>query len=187
MKTHRQRLPGSFAGTLEAYTYPDALFEDILTQRQLPTFGLSYRIQTATGYKVHLVYNLKIPRGEISHNQTEAGSFKWDFTTLPVLVPGARSSAHLVVDTSLAYSWTVDALYDILYGTDAVGASLPSPATVLDLFEVNSILQIIDNGDGTWTAIGPDSVIEMLDSTTFQIDWPSAVYIDAETYTIHSL
>lgn len=150
-------------------------------------FGLSYRIRTHKGYKIHLVYNLKIPRGEISNNQMEAGSFRWDFTTLPVSVPGARNSAHLVVDTSQAYSWTVDALCDILYGTEAVGASLPSPATVLNLFEENSILQIIDNGDGTWTAIGPDTIIQMLDSTTFQINWPSAVYIDSDTYTIHSL
>lgn len=187
VKTNQRRSSGSFSGTIQAFTYPDELFSDGLTQRQIPSFGLSYRIQSAVGHKIHLVYNLKIPRGEISYNQNEVGAFQWAFTTFPVLVPGAKSSAHLVVDTSQAYSSTVDALYDILYGTEAFDASLPSPEIVLDLFEENSILQIIDHGDGTWTAKGPDSVIQMLDSTTFQIDWPSAVYIDAETYTIHSL
>jgi hypothetical protein len=81
----------------------------------------------------------------------------------------------------------MEALEDVLYGTDDESPRLPSPEEVFEIFEENAILRIIDNGDGTWTAIGPDSAIEMLDSETFEITWPSAVYIDADTYTISSL
>lgn len=187
MKVHQRHSVGSFSGTIQAFTYPDVLFADILTQRQIPTFGLSYRITTDKAHHIHLVYNLKIPRGEISYNQSDAGNFSWPFTTLPMFVPGAKPSAHLVITTSLAYSWTVAALESVLYGDESRAATLPDPSEVFDIFEENSILQIIDHGDGTWTARGPDSVIQMLDSTTFSINWPSAVYIDADSYTIHSL
>jgi len=92
-----------------------------------------------------------------------------------------------VVSADTAYSSAVSDLEDVLYGTATSDPHLPTPDEVLAIFEANSILQIIDNGDGTWTAIGPDDAITMLDANTFQIDWPSAVYIDANFYTIHSL
>lgn len=187
VKTRLRRRPGSFSGTIEAYSYPPSFYDDILTQRRRPTLGMSYRIRKGDFYYVHLIYNLEIPRGEISRGQSEAEPFRWSFSTLPVLVPGAMLSAHLVVDTSLAYSWTVDALFNILYGTEAADARLPTPSEVLEVFESNSILRITDHGDGTWSAEGPDSVVYMTDDTTFEINWPSAVYIDADTYTVHSL
>lgn len=187
VKTRVRRRSGSFAGTIEAYSYPPSFYDDYLTQRRRPALGMSYRIQKTGGSEVHLVYNLQIPRGEISRKQNESGTFRWDFTTLPVLVPGAKLSAHLVIDTSLAYSWTVSALLDILYGTAAAAPRLPSPSEVMDVFESNSILRITDHGDGTWSAEGPDSVVYMTDDTTFEINWPSAVYVDEDTYTVHSL
>jgi hypothetical protein len=58
---------------------------------------------------------------------------------------------------------------------------------VLEMFESGAILRIVDHGDGTWTATGPDEAIKMLSSTMFEITWPSAIYIDTETYKISSL
>lgn len=187
VKTYQKHTTGDSAGIIEAFTYPDEFYTHSLTETRIESFGVSYRVQKADSYEIHLIYNAKIPRGEISHNQSEIDPFRWAFTTLPVSVPDAKPSAHLIIKVDTAYSWTVEALEEVLYGSDAENPRLPEPAEVFQIFEDNSILQIIDHGDGTWTAKGPDDVVKLLDPTTFEIDWPSAVFIDATSYTIHSL
>lgn len=187
VKTHFRRRVGEFSGSIEAFTYPESFYEDVLSQRRPKNFGLSYRISSLKGSKIHLVYNVLISPVGISYKQMETETFQWDFTTLPIPVPGARRSSHLVIDTTKAYPSTVTNLENILYGSDVETSRLPLPEEVLNIFELNSIVRVIDNGDGTFSVTGPDDVIQMLDSTTFQIDWPSVVYIDEATYTISSL
>ena len=186
VKSRHRRNLGFLDGTIEAISYPNSFYSDILVQKRAKPFGMSYRTKTADSYKIHLVYNVLVSPSAYVH-RTSVETYSWSFTSLPVDIPYAVKSAHLIIEAKTAYSWTIAALEDVLYGTDEAEASLPLPTEIFDIFEANSILQIIDNGDGTWTAIGPDDVITMLDSTTFQIDWPSAVYIDANSYTIHSL
>ena len=187
VKTSSRRRTGGFSGTIEAFTYPPSLDDHIFSRDRLKSFGLSYRVPTQTRYKIHLVYNVRFSPEGILRKQSETASFSWNFTTKPVSVPEAKASAHLIVDTDKAYSWTVSSLEDLLYGNESGAPRLPSPAEVFEVFEENSILRVIDNGDGTFTVDGPDSAIQMLDLTTFQIDWPSAIYIDASTYKISSL
>lgn len=183
VKTRRRRRVGEFSGTIEAFTYPDSFFEDVLTQRRQKGFGLSYRV----GDKIHLVYNILVGPTTLNSQQLDTEPFSWDFTSLPVSVPGVRMSAHLVVDASKAYSWTIASLEDILYGSESTTPRLPLPEEVLNIFDINSILKVTNNGDGSFTVEGPDDVIQMLDPTTFQITWPSAVYINGESYTLSSL
>lgn len=183
VKSRRSRRLGEFSGTIEAFTYPPSFFEDVLTQRRQRGFGLSYRVKD----KIHLVYNILVSPSSFNAQQDSVDPFSWNFTTMAVLVPGGRKSAHLVVDTAQAYSWTVAALEDVLYGSESSTPRLPLPKEVLDIFDVNSILKVTDNGDGSFTVEGPDDVIQMLDPTTFQITWPSAVYIDEDSYTLSSL
>jgi len=142
---------------------------------------------TKTHYRLHLVYNVLFSPEGFSHEQSPVTSHSWGFTTLPIDIPGAKRSAHLIVETSIAYSWVIEILEDILYGTEGNAPRLPLPEEIVDIFETNAILQIIDNGDGTWTAIGPDSVVYLTDPDTFEISWPSAVYIDADSYTVSTL
>lgn len=186
-KISQKRGRGHFSGTIDAITYPPSFYEDVLMQRRAKPFGMSYRVMTNVGYKIHLVYNILLSPSPYLYQTKGVDAHSWSFTTRPLPVPESALSAHLVIDSSQAYSWTLQALEDALYGTDADGARLPTPQEVFDIFEENSILQIIDNGDGTWKAIGPDSVVSMIDSTSFQISWPSAVYIDSVTYSVHSL
>lgn len=136
---------------------------------------------------IHLIYNVVFGPSPTMYKQSETTPFRWPFSSTPREVPGAARTAQLIVNTAVAYPTTVVNLEDILYGTTETDPRLPEPQEVLDVFEENSILRIIDNGDGSWTAIGPDSVIVMLDATSFQITWPSAIYIDSETYRINSL
>lgn len=187
VKNRSRRNRGSFAGTIEAFTYPDSFYENVLIQERRQDFGLSYRVLNGENYKIHLIYNISISPAGISRKQFDIDPFAWDFTTTPLDIPGAKSSSHLIIDSSKAYPWTIAALEDILYGSDAMSSRLPLPLEVLSIFDDNSILKVVDNGDGSFTVTGPDEAIEMLDSTTFQITWPSAIYIDETSYTISSL
>lgn len=183
IKAKRTQRVGEFSGSIEAFTYPHSFFEDVLSQRRQKGFGLTYRVKD----KIHLVYNVLAGPSSFNYQQSDSEPFSWSFTTMPIPVPGARMSAHLIVDATKAYSWTVTSLEDVLYGTESTTPRLPLPEEVLNIFDINSILKVTDNGDGSFTVEGPDDVIQMLDPTTFQITWPSAVYIDGESYTLTSL
>lgn len=187
VKTHYRRKVGYFAGTIEAFTYPDSFYESVFVQRRAKVFGLSYRVLTHSSYKIHLVYNVMVMPSSLSRQQDEAEHFSWDFTTMPVSLPDGTKSAHFVIDASIANAAAITALESLLYGSDIETPRLPMPEEILTLFEDNATLRVTDNGDGTFTVTGPDSAIQMLDSTTFQITWPSAVSIDADSYRISSL
>lgn len=178
---------GEFIANVEAFTYPPTFLSSTITSLRRTYFGLSYRIKTNQGYQIHLVYNALATLSERQRQQNEITTFSWLLSSRGVLVPKASAVAHLVIDSAQAYSSTISALEDLLYGAEGSSAQMPSPTEVLDVFEENSILRIIDNGDGTWTAIGADDIVMMTGATTFAIDYKTAVYIDANTYTIHSL
>lgn len=196
-----QKLNDSFAATINAYMYPQEFevhdgFDTRATGQKREPFGFSYRTTWVDDndnvhYKIHLVYNaLATPSKKTYDSEgedVEIADFSWDITTTPMEIPSAGVSAHLIIDTSKAYSWTLEALENILYGDDDTEPRLPSPEEVLAIFDMNSILKITDHGDGTWSAEGPDEIVSMLDATSFQIDWPSAVYIDTESYIVRSL
>lgn len=195
------RTSEGFAGTIEAVTYPDEFepydgYSEIASAQNRIEFGFSYRVMIDSGpdYKIHLVYNV------LSHpsannwssltDKSDINTFSWDFSSRPNQIPGSVATSHLIIDSTIAYASVLSDLEDLLYGTDITDPSLPSPADVIAIFEANSILQIIDNGDGTWTAISQDAypdIITMTDSTTFEIDWLSAVFIDTDSYTLTSL
>lgn len=191
-KYRNQLKPSNFSGTISAFTYPDE-FEPynglvgFISGQPRDSFGFSYR----TNNELHLVYNAMagVSNDEYSSLGSTASpvAFQWDFTTLPVDIPYGRPSAHLVIMLDYANADAMSDLEAVIYGNDTNDPSLPDPSDVLEIFESHTTLRITDNGDGTWTADGPDDVITMLDSNTFQIDWPSAVFIDATSYTIRSL
>lgn len=180
VKVVNQRSEDSFSASVFTFALPSSF-------RPREEFGFSYRVMTAAGYKIHIVYNAMAIKPGQAYGQTEISPLKVDISTRPMAILGAKPSAHLIVDTSVAYSWALEAFEDILYGSDMVDSRLPSPEELVELFEVNSILRVIDHGDGTFTITGPDEAIQMLDDTTFQITWPSAVIVDEESYTIGSL
>jgi hypothetical protein len=187
LKVRSGRRPGEFAGTIEAYSYPESFYEDQLLAKRPSAFHFSYRTKTATGYKIHIVYNAVLKSTSKQYRQEKVEPFSYEFTTKPNHIPGAGPSAHLIIDTTIAYPGVVSIVEDRLYGFIHADPIFPSPQDVFDIFEENSILKVIDHGDGTFTVTGPDEAIQMLDPTTFEITWPSAMYIDSESYTIRSL
>lgn len=197
------RTSDGFSGTINAITYPDEFepydgLDVISTAQKRLEFGFSYRtlIEGGPDYKIHLVYNATAQPSSNSwaslSDKTDPQAFSWQFVTRPNKIPGSTASAHLIIDSSIAYADTMSQLEAMLYGDDTKMPMLPTPTQVIEIFEENAILRIIDNGDGTWTAISQDDtdypgIITMTDSTHFVIDWTSAVIIDTNTYSLTSL
>jgi hypothetical protein len=202
-KFRQQRRSGSFSAKITAFTYPKEFteydgFSDIgLAQQGRKMFNLTYRTRLGSdsnpddSYLIHLVYNAVVspasPTYTTAGSSVQPANFEWNLETIPEFLPSGEMTAHLVVNTQMAYSWAVEQLEEILYGTGWSDPRFPTISEVLEIFENGSILKITDHGDGTWTADGPDEAIQMLSDTEFEITWPSAVWIDTDTYSISSL
>jgi hypothetical protein len=199
--------PTEFEGTLEAFTYPDqfdvcqgtvvALSGLMVTNQGQLAFGLSYRTLIGNdlegidkGYKIHLVYNaLAEPtarQGSTMDDSPNPENFSWKITALPPTFTGYRNTAHFIIDSRSTDPLALTAIENVLYGTESLTARLPLPDELFDIFATNSSFVVVDNGDGTWTATGTDFEVHMTGPTTFQIDTPAAVFIDADTYTLTS-
>lgn len=202
-KFRQQRQSESFEAKLTAYTYPkefrgyDGLAEVGHAQQRRRPFNLSYRTRVGNdesrdfSYLIHLVYNAVASPSSPSFSSIGTGvdavPFEWNITTIPDFLPSGEAASHVIVNPQIAYPWAVKQLEDLLYGSPDSESRFPTMHEIVQLFEDTSILRITDHGDGTWTADGPDEVIQMLTADMFEITWPSAVYIDSTTYRISSL
>lgn len=196
-----------FAATIEAYTYPnefeacdgsEEIFNGLfLTQRPRQSFGLSYRTKIGNdvsglehGYKIHLVYNaLAAPSNRVNSTVDDSvnpETFNWSISTRPIFVPGYKPTSHFVVDSRFTDPLVLADLEAVLYGSDMETPHLPTQEELFNLFAAYSGFVVVDNGDGSFTVTAPDEVLVMLDATTFEITWPSAIYIDDVSYTLSS-
>lgn len=183
-----QRL-GTYSATLEAFTYPDSF------QPGVP-FHLSYRtlvgndISQDFGYRIHIVYNVLAESSDNNYvtmgDDISPVNFSFNLTTTPRPFSKYCASSHVIVDSRYVHEETLAELEDFIYGKDGSDPTLPTIDDISTIFDNNAVLIITDNGDGTWTAEGPNSMIQMLDETTFEIDSPSGVYVSPTTYTIQS-
>lgn len=203
-KFRQQRQSESFSAKLSAYTYPQefqeydgqALIGHIQQRRKM--FNLSYRTTVGNDFSpdsshlIHLVYNAIASPTSRGYSTIGAGSqtslFEWQLETVAEFLPSGESSAHIVINTAIAYPWAVAAFEDIIYGSSSTEPRFPSINEVITLFENASILRITDNGDGTFTADGLDDIVKMIGTNLWQIGpWPSVVQIDTHTYHLSSL
>jgi len=145
-----------FQATIEAFSSPPefAVCEGMaqiqnglfVTQQPRKSFGLCYRTLIgndtegdAKGYKIHVVYNaLAAPaaktRSTMSSGSVEPSKFSWALTTLAPPLAGKRPTAHLVIDTRYTPEALLASVEDILYGSAALSASLPTPQELYALF-----------------------------------------------------
>jgi len=198
--------PGDFSGKLKAWTYPDE-FDSVsgiaevssgLQYYEQPpkSFNLSYQtrvsndIDSELGYKIHLLYNLLAKPDQSSFNTLsdeakEPTEFGWSLTGTPPPLTGFRPTVHVVVDSTKTDPETLQAIEDIIYGTATTNPRFPTIDEIRALFDVYGILVIIDNGDGTWTAIDQaGDYITMNNPTQFTINNADATYLDATTYEV---
>lgn len=201
--------PGDFLAKLKAFTYPDE-FDDVngivtpapgLSYHEQPpkSFNLSYRTKigndvdgTDHGYKIHILYNLlAVPDSKsyetLQGSDISAVEFSWALTGTPVRATGLRPTVHISVDSTKTPPDILRMLETILYGSDTEEPSLPPISEIGQIFGFLGALIIINNGDGSWTAVDEsDTYITMVDPTTFQIDGADATYLDSVTYQISS-
>lgn len=90
-----------------------------------------------------------------------------------------------MIDSTKTDPDTLQAIEDMIYGTPTTDPRFPSIDELRSLFTIYGILVIIDNGDGTWTAIdSANDYISMDSPTQFTISNADATYLDATTYTV---
>lgn len=116
-------------------------------------FGLSYRTLVGNdidgqehGYKIHLIYGATASPSEKNYSTVnespEAMTLSWELSTTPVAVPGFKPTAHLEVDSTKADADKMQALEDILYGTESQEARLPMPEEVMTLMGGQATLSV---------------------------------------------
>lgn len=194
--------PGDFSADLKAFTYPDefdainGIVEDdgvFYHDQRITSFGLSYRTKigndvsgTDHGYKLHILYNLRANPSDASYEsigeRADPLVFNWRLSGVPVSTLNHKPTCHISIDSTKIDPVLLSVFEAKLYGTEDTDPELPP------LYELVTIedLTIVDNADGTWTAIGPEELITMVDSTTFEISGANAEYLDADTYEISS-
>lgn len=181
IKTVSHRSEDSYSASIECFTYPDMLLD-----RRRP-LNFTYRTQTNKGYEIHLVYNALFQTPAGNYTQRDPSPFSISAWTKPNPMPMQFApTAHVIVDSTLTYSGALTAFETLLYGDELQEPRLPLPEELVDLFDINALYQVIDNGDGTFTLDAPDEVFEWLSATEFSADWPNAVYLDSDTYVVRN-
>jgi hypothetical protein len=202
---------GDFSATLTAITYPDEFVEldgygflrqGMYVGNQLPkTFSLSYRTQIGNdvdghvaGYKIHVVYNLTAIPNDRTYDSVGADispiEFEWDISSVPQDVPGFRPTSHIIFDTIDLEPDLLTFIEEKLYGSENVDPSLISISDLISYMYTWARMEIVDNGDGTWTAItqfDEDIEFDVLDNKLFTILNANAIYLDSETYQISNV
>lgn len=170
----QQRASESFAAKISAITFPrefaeyDGLVLAGHKQQTRKMFGFSYRTMVTndlgeSSYLIHIVYNAVVSPSQVDYRTgggpVNASAFNWDLNTIPEILPDGSFSAHVVINTSIAYPWALTALENALYGTETFEPRMPSILEVIEIFETASYLRITDHGDGTWTADAASGII----------------------------
>lgn len=162
-----------FAGTIEAFTYPDEFEACDGTKELLPgvtigqqnrqEFGFAYRTKVGNdtegqdyAYKIHLVYGALAAPSERAYatvnDSPEAMALSWEFSTTPVEVTDAKPTATLVIDSRSVPAAALTAIEDVLYGTAANPARLPLPDEVVSIISAaggSSAARISSESDAT--------------------------------------
>lgn len=146
----------TFAGTIEAYTFPDefmacdgAIEEAAgfsLGQQPRAVFGLCYRTWFGSDvagsqayYKLHIIYGCRATPSEVArasiNEGAEAVDFSWEFETTPVSVTGYNSVSKITISSKDILPADLAAIESQLYGDDVgpITANLPLPDALIAL------------------------------------------------------
>lgn len=201
--------PGDFAGKLKAFTYPDefdsvngigTVVEGFEVYEQPPkSFNLSYRSRIGNdiagmdyGYKIHILYNVIANPDTYSFDTLDDSGgkpveFGWTLTGVPEKVDRHRPAVHITIDSTKTPPEILTLIENQLYGTSSMSPTLPTIQQISEYFGYLGALIIVDNGDGTWTAIDESNgYIIMLNDTTFQIENADAEFTVYPEYQISS-
>ncbi|WKW86810.1 major tail protein [Gordonia phage Conley] len=200
---------GDYKATLKAFTYPEEfeIYDGVMQSSngifvtgQIPTgtFHLSYRSMigndidgVSSGYKIHVLYNLTAKPSNKKYStingDESAFEFSWDLSSVPVEGLNLRPSSHIIFDTTKMHEIAIFDVEQTLYGTDTTEPSVKSIDEFETMTTMAAQIDIVDNGDGTWSASGSDYFIKQnMAAGLFTIKEAYAVYLDEVTYEISS-
>ena len=156
LKIGNRTSPEQFEATIEAFTYPlefercDGTYRTDnglgITQQRRKQFGMTYRSLVGNdisglshGYKLHILYNLKAEPSDHGYqtltDASEPATFSWKVTSRAVQILGHRPTAHFIVDSRSTPASLMEALENILYGTETQPPTLLSAGELLFLFD----------------------------------------------------
>lgn len=115
-------------------------------QQNRKAFGLCYKTILGNdtngndnGYKLHFIYGAKAAPTERGYttisDSPEPITLSWEITTTPVAVAGFKPTATLTVDSTKVEETKLNALLDVVYGSDDKEASLPLPDAILTIIK----------------------------------------------------
>lgn len=204
IKFNDSQTTGDFAATLKAITFPEEFqaYEGIYESstglyvdgQANKLFNLSYRTLIGSdmdgdaGYKIHILYGLiAIPEPPTYTTIAEKPSilqFSWKLVGTPQDADRFRPTSHVIVDSRYTNPYLLAPIEEMLYGSDAKDALLPTLSDLVYYVDQWDLIEITDNHDGTWGAVGPDEMVVLLDDTTFQISNIDVEWLDTNTYKI---
>lgn len=191
-RIHISQETGTFEGKISAYTYPDAFSEynGYSERNEYRRFGFAYRTQHGLdSYKLHLVYNLLVRDDTRSWAtlgvRPEPSLFAWGIYSSSEPVPGASPAARLTLEAPRDPS-VLSEIEDILYGTEVTEPRLPGPAEIIELYEAATLLRITYHSDGSYTATGPDDMVQVLEDGRFEINAPTAFLLNPDIFIVNS-
>lgn len=164
----------TYSGKIECYTYPSFLDEG-------DSFigDLSFRTEVEGGYYLYLLYDCSIFFESHSGYETminvAPSTFKWGVLGLINPDGTTRDPIRVRIDSRLADSEAMSIVEEILKGSEDSPPRIPSIKEIEQILQINATLIVTDNGDGTYKAEGPDSVVYKTSETEFAISWPSVV------------
>lgn len=190
-------LIGGFSADISAITYPEEFmpydgYDDIRTGQGRRYFDLSYRTMQSDGdYKIHLVYNAVATPSDKNYSSldgsVESTLFSWNLTTKSTLIPDAKASSHLVIDSKYTNPGALEAIEKIIYGDDTSTAYMPSITDLLAIFEEYAIFKVIELGSGIWRMVGPDDAFQNFGSHVWNVSYPSIKQLSDHLYNAKSL
>ena len=191
--------PRDWKGNLTAYTYPDEFAELIgiaelgdglyVDSQASGRFDLSYRTMVSAPavdmkqhYKIHLIYKVMASldgfTNETLSSATKPTEFGFGLSAVPVMAPGIRPTAHIILDTRKMDDVTIASLESMLYGDADSDPTVPTIEELVNLLKFPDEVVVVYNEDGTWTATGSNENIYMLDNHGhFQIDSVNAEWV----------
>lgn len=191
-RIHISQESGDYEARISAFTYPDVFaeyngFADVEEYRR---FGFSYRTQLGPdAHRIHLVYNVLVRDDQRDWKtiaeRPDPSLFGWDIYSASEPVPGAGPGSHLTMEAPRDPT-VLNEIEDILYGTETTEPRMPDPAEIIELYEAATLLRITYNGDGTYTATGPDDMVQVLADGSFQINAPSAFLLNEDIFVVNS-
>jgi hypothetical protein len=144
-----------FEATLEAFFSPPefgpcdgvATIQNGLfaTQQNRSQFNLCYRTKVGNdidgpdhAYKIHIVYNALATPSQRAYktigSSMSPDTLNWTVTTQGIANLGYKPTAHFVIDSRYTLPFRLNAIEDILYGSDIATPILPSAQDLLNLF-----------------------------------------------------